>query len=138
MALEVQVYKDILSYEPKVLFSMSWRQLGSLSTGTLIGGTIYVAVTLMLHASGLSWQDATDWALYVIIPIVIPFAVWGWWRPKGLKPEQYIGYVINHHCSRKVIIYADEYRRLDAGRPAATRRKRRQAKKRAKAHLAER
>ncbi|MGO1347023.1 MAG: PrgI family protein [Bifidobacterium psychraerophilum] len=118
MALEVQVYKDVRAYEAKVMFGMSWRQLGAAAVAVIIGGGAYAAMAIAMHANGASWDSATNIALYVLFPILIPIAAWGWWRPKGLKPEQYIGYVINHYGSRKVITYADEYRGLDESRPA--------------------
>lgn len=26
--------------------------------------------------------------------VCLPPALWGWWRPKGLKPERYLGYML--------------------------------------------
>lgn len=140
MALEVQVYKDVRAYEAKVMFGMSWRQLAAASVAVVVGGGVYAAASIAMHANGASWSSATNTALYLLFPILIPIAAWGWWRPKGLKPEQYIGYVINHYASRKVITYADEYRRMDAGRPADQRgrRERKQEKKKEKENLKER
>ncbi|MFT8705434.1 PrgI family protein [Bifidobacterium aquikefiricola] len=140
MALEVQVYKDVRAYEAKVMFGMSWRQLGAAAVAVVIGGGSYAAMAIAMHANGASWDNATNIALYVLFPILIPIVAWGWWRPKGLKPEQYIGYVINHYASRKVITYADEYRGLDAGRPADQRdaREQRKDKKKEKENLKER
>jgi hypothetical protein len=140
MALEVQVYKDVRAYEAKVMFGMSWRQLAAAAVAVVLGGGVYAATALTMHANGASWDSATNMALYVLFPILIPIAAWGWWRPKGLKPEQYIGYVINHYASRKVITYADEYRGMDARRAAdqRSRREQRQDKKKEKENLKER
>lgn len=115
MALEVQVYKDVRAYEAKIMFGMSWRQLGAAAAALVLGGGIYAAVTLALHGAGQSWNSATTWAMYAMFPVLIPLAAWGWWRPKGLKPEKYIGYVINYYATRKVVLYGDEYRGLDEG-----------------------
>jgi hypothetical protein len=137
MALEVQVYKDIRAYEPKVLFGMSWRQIGAVASGAVVGGVIYAAVAVVFHSTGSSWSAATNWAVYVTFPLLMPFAAWGWWRPKGLKPERYIGYVINHQFSRKVITYADEYRGMESGGATDQRggKERKDARKKEKAAL---
>ncbi|GDY90344.1 hypothetical protein MCC01971_19620 [Bifidobacteriaceae bacterium MCC01971] len=36
----------------------------------------------------------------------LPFALWGWRRPKGLKPERYLGYMLRQCFGPKVYLLA--------------------------------
>ena len=110
MALEMKVYREVRAYEAKVMFGLSWRQLGALAVGIPLAGGLFAGIAYALHQTGQSWDDATDAAMWVIFPILIPVAAWGWWRPKGLKPERFIGYLIRYYLFRKVITYDDTYR----------------------------
>lgn len=102
MALEMKVYSEIRAYEAKIIGSLSWRQLAC----------VVIAVPLIGLATWALWGRA-QWAItYVDFVIFLPFAVWGWWRPKGLKPEVYLPYIYDRHFSRKVLTY-------DVHQPAA-------------------
>ncbi|WP_313715650.1 PrgI family protein [Arsenicicoccus bolidensis] len=102
MALEMKVYSEIRAYEAKVIGSLSWRQLAC----------VVIAVPLLALATWALWERA-QWAItYVDFVIFLPLAVWGWWRPKGLKPEVYLPYIYDRHFSRKVLTY-------DVHQPAA-------------------
>lgn len=102
MALEMKVYSEIRAYEAKVIGALSWRQLAC----------VVIAVPLIALATVALWHRA-QWAItYVDFAIFLPFAVWGWWRPKGLKPEVYLPYIYDRHFSRKVLTY-------DVNHPAA-------------------
>lgn len=35
--------------------------------------------------------DQPDLGSYLLFVVCLPPALWGWWRPKGLKPERYLG-----------------------------------------------
>lgn len=36
--------------------------------------------------------------------VCLPFALWGWWRPKGLKPERYLGYMLRQRFGPRVYL----------------------------------
>ena len=109
MALEMKVFKEIKSYEAKVMWGCSFRQLAALAVMIFAGGGIFAFATIALLSAGLKREDATTCAMLCMFVILLPAAVWGWARPKGLKPEQFLGYVLRHHLSRKVINYVDTY-----------------------------
>lgn len=110
----MKVYKEIHSYEAKVMWGLSWRQIAAVAVLIIVGGGLFAIIAVEMHyAGGASWEDATNSAMWVIFPVLIPVAAWGWWRPKGLKPEQYFGYLIRHFISRKVTLYDDTYRPSD-------------------------
>lgn len=111
MALEMRVYREVSAYEARVMFGLSWRQLAALAAGVPLAAGCFSAIAWALHHTGATWAEATDVAMWVIFPILIPVAAWGWWRPKGLKPEKFVGYLLRHYLTtRKVIIYDDTYR----------------------------
>ena len=110
MGLEMKVYKEIRAYEAKVMFGFSWRQLGALAVMVIVGGGIFAAITAeLVFKAGQSFNNATTMAMFVMVIIDIPAGAWGWWRPKGLKPEQFFGYPLRHFFMRKVITYVDTY-----------------------------
>ncbi|WP_316302822.1 PrgI family protein [Clavibacter michiganensis] len=109
MALEMKVFKEIKSYEAKVMWGCSFRQLAALAVMIFIGGGLFAFVTIALISSGLKREDATSYAMVAMFVVLLPAALWGWARPKGLKPEHFLGYVLRHYLSRKVIKYVDTY-----------------------------
>lgn len=84
MTLEIRVYKELESTESKVMWGMSWRQMA--------------AAAMMIGVTGLAWLlfwhllHAPELGQYVVFAANMPLAVWGWARPKGLKPEVWIIY----------------------------------------------
>ena len=109
MALEMKVYKEIAAYEPKPMFGRTWRQIAALAFMVGIGGGAFAGVTVGLMGVGQTMEQATTVGMYVMFPVLIPAAIWGWWRPMGLKPEQYLGFFLRHHLMRKTISYADTF-----------------------------
>lgn len=116
MALEMKVHREINAIESKVMWGASWRQLAALALAIPIGGGIFAAIAFAANANGMSWADATSLAMYVTFPLLMPLAAWGWWRPKGLKPEQYFPFVLNHYLQKTVIPYDDALRADRAGK----------------------
>ena len=109
MALEMKVYREIAAYEPKPMFGRTWRQIAALAFMVGIGGGAFAGVTVGLMGIGQTMEQATTVGMYVMFPLLIPAAMWGWWRPMGLKPEQYLGFFLRHHLMRKTISYADTF-----------------------------
>lgn len=110
MALEMKVYREIHAYEAKVMFGLSWHQLAALAIGIPLAGGLFATIAYLLHMTGNTWKAATDAAMWAVFPVLIPVGLWGWWRPKGLKPERYSGYLVRYYLLRKVVTYGDTYR----------------------------
>lgn len=110
MALEMKVHKEIAGYEAKAMFGRTWRQLGALAIMIVLGGGLFTGITLGLLSFGQSVEQATNTAMYAIFPVLIPAAAWGWWRPKGLKPEQFLGFFLRYQLMKRHIRYEDTYR----------------------------
>lgn len=97
--LQMPVYMEITQIEPKVLLGLSWRKLAACVVMGVLGGGMWL---LMCGGSlGLPFggQVSTDLAMPVVSLVVVPAALWGFWRPKGLKPERYLAYVARHATS---------------------------------------
>lgn len=156
--MEMRVYKDITAYEPKPMFGLTWRQLGAVAVGGPITLGVFAGTTyLYLAAHGwyftslrdllaMSADDqslvstATNIALVPTFLAFIPFAIYGWLRPKGLKPERYIPYWFDYMKNPKELCYgSDAYDRgpterphgesVDRGGARRTRAERRQERK---------
>lgn len=86
MALQMRVYKEIASVEAKVMWGLSWRQLAAATCMLVLGGgQVFVFCVLLKQ---------TDIGSCLLFVVCLPFALWGWWRPKGLKPERYLGFMV--------------------------------------------
>lgn len=107
MAIEMKIYKEIRGYEAKAMFGFMWRQLAALAVMIFVGGAVFAGTTLVLLGAGQSLEQATNVAMYLLFPILIPAAAWGWWRPQGLKPEQYLGFFLRYHLMKRHIRYED-------------------------------
>ena len=77
--LQMRVYKEIANVEAKVMWGLGWRQLAAAACMLVLGG-----------------------GSYLLFVVCLPFALWGWWRPKGLKPERYLGYMLRQRFGPKV------------------------------------
>lgn len=102
MSLEMKVYRDPRRYEAKAMFGLTWRQLGALALGLPVAGGLYVlTVWLLMRYRGETFETATNASMVLLVILCIPFAVWGWCRPRGLKPERWIPYVFDYYLYPK-------------------------------------
>lgn len=96
MALEIRIYKEITATEAKVMWGMSWRQLAAASMMVILS-----AGTWLLFWRVLAMPDLGQ---YVVFLVDLPLAAWGWLRPKGLKPEIWLGYVLGHRFGQRLFL----------------------------------
>lgn len=97
MALQMPVYRELTAIESKVFLGLSWRQLLAAVMLAVVCGGGFAALVFGLHVN-------SNVAMYVIFVPAVPIAAWGWVRPKGLKPEQYLVYVLRHYLDRNVYL----------------------------------
>ena len=116
--LQMPVYGEITRIEPKVLLGLSWRKLAACAVMGVVGG----GVALGLPFGG---RVSTDLAMPVVSLVVAPAALWGWWRPKGLKPERYLVYVARHAMSPARLFMDGPARPVRAKRKPSVRERRR-------------
>ena len=94
MALEIRVYREITDAEPKVMWGMGWRQIAASAAMLALGGAMW-----FVFRRWLGLPEAGQWAVFAAC---LPPAVWGWWRPKGLKPEVWLRYVLRQRFGQRV------------------------------------
>ena len=94
MALQMRVYAEIASVEAKVMWGMGWRQLAASTLILVLGGSEVAVFFLLL--------DQPDLGSYLLFVVCLPPALWGWWRPKSLKPERYLGYMLRQRFGRNI------------------------------------
>lgn len=129
MSLEMKVYRDVHAYEAKAMFGLKWRQLGALCIGVPLVFALFFGITaLYMTAHGFEYEgfmqivspdeatqslieNGTTVAMLVAMLAFIPFAIYGWLRPKGLMPEKYIPYWYAYQTTPKELCYG----RDDAG-----------------------
>ncbi|MGJ9488048.1 PrgI family protein [Actinotignum sp. GS-2025b] len=96
MAFEVHIYREVTAYQPKVLFGFSWRQLGALSIALPVAGLAYWGC----YRAGLD-----DLGILIVFAVMVPAAMFGWWRPMGIPAEKYIGYAWEYRFGRRRYLY---------------------------------
>lgn len=124
--MDMRVYKDFTAYEPKPMFNLTWRQLAAVAIGGPIALGAFVLTTwLYLISHGWHYEGtnelfsmtaddsslmntATTWALFPTVLLFIPFAIYGWVRPKGLKPERYLPYWYDYMKNPKELCYGSD------------------------------
>ena len=123
--LQMPVYGEITRIEPKVLLGLSWRTLAACAVMGVVGGGVWLL--LCGGALGLPFggRVSTDLAMPVVSLVVAPAALWGWWRPKGLKPERYLVYVARHAMSPARLFMDGPARPVRAKRKPSVRERRR-------------
>lgn len=74
-----------MSYQPKVMWGLSWRQMATVGIGVPVVGAVY----------GLGWVlGSPSIGEWLVVLVTIPFVLYGWVRPKGLAFEVYAAYVL--------------------------------------------
>ena len=94
----VYVHKDISEYEEKVVGKLSARVAACLGGG--IAASVLAAAFAHL-ALGVEVADAT-------LPVTMcsmPFWLAAFWRPKGMKPEEFIPLAYRHWVEDGVLTY---------------------------------
>lgn len=94
--LSVTVHKDITEYEPKIVGQLTARTLGciagALGVSVIIGSYFYFVL-------GLGYEVS----MYAIITAAIPLWALGFWRPLGMKPEEFIPLWMRHRLCDNVL-----------------------------------
>lgn len=83
MSLRVKIPKEITTYQEKIVFGLSGRQLicSGLALVLSVGLGYTLSVVLKLSNETVGW---------VIILAVLPLMMIGWLRPNGFYIEEYI------------------------------------------------
>ena len=98
MALRIPVQKDIGEYEEKIVGKMSLRTLAcvSLGFGSAVGAAAFVHLGLR--------ADVAD-AAFPIMLCSMPFWLAGFWRPFGMKLEEFLPLLWEHSMNSQTMLY---------------------------------
>lgn len=94
----VYVHKDISEYEEKVIGKLSARVV------VCLGGGIAVSVIAAAFAHLVIGVEVADATLPVMM-CSMPFWLAAFWRPKGMKPEEFIPLAYRHWAEDGVVTY---------------------------------
>lgn len=131
--LSVPVHKDIGEYTEKIVGKLSARTLACTAGGLAASVAAAAAVHFGL---GIEVADAT----LPVMAASMPFWLMGFWRPKGLKAEEYVPMRLSHALSDGVLAYETGgglYRAATQQEKPKTSRRARRAARRKGAELAE-
>lgn len=103
--LQMPVYREISTVEPKIMWSMSWRQLAAAIIMLCLGVPTYLSCWLLLGVD-------PSLAILAIFPVVIPPAIYGWVRPRGMNPESFFVYMFHHWTEPRTMMLDGEARRI--------------------------
>lgn len=96
--LSVTIHKDIGEYTEKIVGKMSARTLACVAGGLATSVATACAVYFGL---GIPVADAT----MPVMAASMPFWLAGFWKPKGLKAEQFISLYIEHALGDARLVY---------------------------------
>ena len=124
MSLRIAVQKDIGEYEEKIVGKMSLRTLACVGAG--FAGA--VATAAFIHfALGADVSNAAP----VVMLSSMPFWLAGFWRPFGMRAEEFVPLLWRHATNNQKLTYepclAVDLTRLEAKRPAMRRASRKKA-----------
>lgn len=124
------VHKDIGEYTEKVVGKLSARTLACTAGGLAASVASAAAVHFGL---GVEVADAT----LPVMAASMPFWLMGFWRPKGLKAEEYVPMRLSHALSDGVLAYETGGGLMGAATPADRPRPDRRARRAARRKGAE-
>lgn len=98
MSLQIPIQKDIGEYEEKIVGKMSFRTLICVSGGF---ASAVVAACIVYFAFGIEVGNAT----LPVMAAALPFWLAGFWRPCGMKLEEFLPLFLHHAFKEKPMLY---------------------------------
>lgn len=99
MALEMRMYDELTAVDPKIMLGLSTRQLGAV---------VLMAIAVGSTVAILWLTDNKDLLQVVPVLVALPIAVWGFTKPKGLKPEVFIRHVVRYYATPRRLNYTND------------------------------
>lgn len=99
VSLQIPIQKDIGEYQEKIVGKMSLRTLACTAGGfaSAIG-----AACIVYFGFGIEVSNAT----LPVMAAALPFWLAGFWRPFGMKLEEFLPLFIAHHTKTQRMEYA--------------------------------
>lgn len=81
MAIELPIPKDIRKYETKLIGPLTTRQTICIVPACALGALAYIT---------LSKIAPRDLAMFACMLVIVPFIVFGWFKPYGIPLEKFL------------------------------------------------
>lgn len=104
--LSVDVFRDPMASEPRILAGLTTRGLAAVC--------VMVPPSALCVAGAVLWNWPTELVAVILLAVDILPALWGFWRPEGLKPERWLTYAWRDIAGPR-FIYFDGPARLTRG-----------------------
>lgn len=101
MSLQIPIQKDIGEYQEKIVGKMSLRTLVCVTAG--FASAIAVAC-IVYFAFRIEVGNAT----LPVMAAALPFWLAGFWRPYGMKLEEFLPLLLDHHFGSKRLPFSTE------------------------------
>lgn len=96
--LSLPIQKDLAEYEPKIVGKLTKRTL--VCTACAIGSGLVIA----FYLNAIVCVDIDDWGWLVVVA-ALPFWAVGFWKPDGMKAEEWLPLWAKHALGRDSIEY---------------------------------
>lgn len=101
MSLQIPIQKDIGEYQEKIVGKMSLRTLVCVTGGFACAIAVACIVYFCFH---IEVGNAT----LPVMAAALPFWLAGFWRPYGMKLEEFIPLLIDHHFGSKRLLFSTQ------------------------------
>ncbi|MSA60247.1 PrgI family protein [Gordonibacter pamelaeae] len=99
VSLQIPIQKDIGEYQEKIVGKMSLRTLVCVAGGFACAIASACIVYFVFHIEVGS-------ATLPVMAAALPFWLAGFWRPFGMKLEEFLPYLLDHHFGSTRLLYA--------------------------------
>lgn len=100
--LSLPIQKDIAEYEPKIIGKLTKRTLAC--TACAIGAALLTA----FYLNAVICVEIDDWG-WLVVAAALPFWAVGFWRPDGMKVEEWLPLWIKHALGKDRILYVSAW-----------------------------
>ena len=101
MSLQIPIQKDIGEYQEKIVGKMSLRTLVCVTAGFASAIAVACIVYFAFH---IEVGNAT----LPVMAAALPFWLAGFWRPYGMKLEEFLPLLLDHHFGSKRLLFSTE------------------------------
>ena len=101
MSLQIPIQKDIGEYQEKIVGKMSLRTLVCVTVGFASAISVACIVYFAFH---IEVGNAT----LPVMAAALPFWLAGFWRPYGMKLEEFLPLLLDHHFGSKRLPFSTE------------------------------
>lgn len=99
MSLQIPIQKDIGEYQEKIVGKMSLRTLVCVTGGFACAIAVACIIYFVFHIEVGS-------ATLPVMAAALPFWLAGFWRPYGMKLEEFLPLLADHHLGARRLLFS--------------------------------